>query len=1272
MPDFDPSAPVDYNSMQQQAGLAPPQMQFAPTIFPGQVSAALAQGGPSAVSFITQGSAGTSFGAGMFPGQQLQGFTNQAPMFQGPTGVMMPMSAAATFNPYGPMNPYAGLSARGPYMGAPGLFTPMAPMPPPAYAGQMAQAPFTPPPAASQFNMAYAAELEQQQALADSSYLSNFGYGGVGARIGANAVGGIGGAMLGANLGRRIGGRFGMAGAAIGGLAGFFGSEALGVGNFAQNTFMNQIATPFIQQRAIAGGIEELSQEFVNAGPSLHARGRGFSHHAAAEVARGLRDMANSSQFQQQTGERFNQQDLLQITQSAARSDLMTGVQSSGQMVSRVRDIAKSLTSFMELAQEPDIQRAISTMGQLRSSGLNLNETTRAVAQGRQFARMAGTTFGELMDVGGALGSQTFQSMGLTQGLGLQAGMQNYALARGAQLGGTISPQLMNLVGGAQGLGNLNNLFSASTLQMSMLAPSVMSASGGVNMGALQNLIGGGTNAFSQTTSATAALQAMTGRQGVGGLGMAIAMQPLMQDTIGRALQAQGPFAQRNFEDRNILNTMRQMGQSGAGGFATVGMALGLGHNQAIARLHELSDPAYYERQRAQIETTRRENRRAELDRYEQERPGFLDEATRIDSTGILRGIRRYAARRQLSYRHLGHLGAEMAGISSPLEYENAENARDLRSTFDRDLRGAAREVESAMRPQGLSLGRRLSTEYSLSEARGNRGLVAAFDALSGLYNAPGDQEGREERVREARNVGRFADTLLNTSSQRERAALRNRSAAFGAGPEGLNRAAEFAVAATRALRGRTGGGLSEEGGAALNLGVRGLAQYYSRGMIDPGNLVGRADARQADLEQAYVVSMRGSGRREEEVRRYFREHAPEIAEQSSSLANLIMTPEQRAASRDTAQRGQALAGYGDTGFVEAARGRQREGVQGMFGRGFQATDTNRQAVRGIFDRAAALGEFGANAAERRASREAMATMAMYQAVIANPRTDPATRRRAEEQLAKIGAHLETRFGPDRADRMRRAAVQNSNQIATDINQNPEQAAAAEAFVRETSQLGTPGEVLNRVSQGRERMHEGEALERISGGAASLSQRGGALGELFEGIGGRQFSMSRLEDRIGQLSEERLQELSRGDDKSKEVARAARLMRSDDRDQQARGRILMQRALGGGGDEERERRLRREYGARFHGIGGFFRGLGRSMGIGATEEEFVQEGLMQGTAADAEANRQSAAVDAAQRDFTQALGGSGNELLQATSELREAARALQGAVAGRGLDNLLP
>ena len=121
----------------------------------------------------------------------------------------------------------------------------------------------------------------------------------------------------------------------------------------------------------------------------------------------------------------------------------------------------------------------------------------------------------------------------------------------------------------------------------------------------------------------------------------------------------------------------------------------------------------------------------------------------------------------------------------------------------------------------------------------------------------------------------------------------------------------------------------------------------------------------------------------------------------------------------------------------------------------------------------------------------------------------------------------------------------------------------------------------------------------------------------------------------------------------------------------------MQRALSG--DASRATALKREYasqvelrGEMFGDVPRLFRAAARAVGVGQTEREFIDEGLMSGTAADEEADRQLGGLSTLQEAFRGAFGGNNNELVQASSELREAARALQGAVAGRGLDNLLP
>lgn len=1272
MADFDPAAQTNYNSMQQQAGLLPPVFQPPPIPFPGQVSAAMAQGGPAAVSFLTapasgpgfagntsaqfspmaaqmamgggtggfmtQGSVGTSFGAGMFPGQQLQGFTNQMPMFQGPTGAMMPMNPGASYNAYAAMNPYAGLAARGPYQGAPGLFSPYAPAPPPTYAGQMAQMhPLMPPPASALFNTSYGAGLERQQVRADTNYAQNLAGGGILARIGTDLTAGAAGAALGGRFGGGIG-------AAIGGIGGFLGSELSSLGRGAQNLFMNQIAAPMLHQRAMTANIEELSRGFISSGPGMHARGAGFSHEASSEVARGIRDMASSESFQRQTGNRFNQQDLFKVTQEAARNDMFTGVQNPEQMTGRVREVAKSLSAFMQLAQEPDIQRAIQTMGQMRASGLNLAETTQAVSQGRTFARMAGQSFSELASQAGAMGSQTFQSMGMTQGLGMQTGMMNYGLARGAQVGGTLNPQLMNLVGNAAGLGNLNNMFSASMLQSPMLAPSVMSASGGMNIGAMQNLLSGNTNAFDQTRAGTGALQSIARAQGPGGLGAAIAMQPMLQDTIGRMLQAQGPFAQRSFENQNIMSTMRQMNLSGSGGFLTMAQTMGMDRSQAMARLQELQDPAYFQRQRDQINVRRREGRQAEIERNEADAPGMLDEMTRLDPTGITGATRRFGRGVKDAYRHLGHIGEETLGIRERYEPTNRELRRDLdRTVGSREMTTALREIESGMQADTGRFASRISADYDINRRLGGGFLSAGLAAL-----VPSSARDRTAAITDMNQMSGLVAGVMTSSRGQEVSAGRTVNQTFGQGREGSDRLMSFSGDVARIMGGTSLLG-SESLGAVANIVLPGVG--------------GQAAATQRQLEDAYVNRMRGTGQSETALRQQFQQRAPEITAQASTFSRYLMDPHERERAQNLATS--RIVDPSSTGFRAAAQERADTGIRRMFGQEGASSNEARRAANAIFENIAEKGgSYGRNPQERRRAREAMAALSMYRSVANDPTTPDSEKRRAREQQQQLLASVRSQFGDERARDMVRDMERND--YSGTINQNPEQRRQARNFVNAQANARSPEDILHAVATGRTEQEQGEGATRMVDTSTALAAKGGAVGRMMEGISGDQFSMTRLTDRLGGQTNEQIDAMSRQGVSGQRLAQAARLLKSGSEEDRASAAQIIQKAMGGddaGGD--RARRLGAEFRESREGFVGKIRGLFSSQ----TEQQYVAENLVEGTEADQQANEQLNRVNAEEAAARSAgIGGDNDPMVQAASELREAAQALNRVVQGGALD----
>ena len=1193
-------------------------------------------------SFMSAGSIGTSFGAGAFGAQQLQTFTNQSPMLQGPTGIMMPMSAGASFNPYAGSG-YGGSGyggyPRGPYPSAPGMFNPMAPPPAPMYGGQYSQTAFTPPPPSAQFNTPYMAGLERNQMASDSGYARAFSAGGMGARIATDFTGGMAGAMLGGRMG-------GTAGAVLGGFAGFLGSEMSGMGQFGQNGFMNQIASPFINQRAMAGGIEEMSRGFVNSGGAMHRSGMGFSHNAAEIAASGIRNMAGSSQFQKETGDRFNAQDLMKIAQESSRNDMMTGVQSPTQMTSRVREIAKSLSSFMELAQEPDIQRAIQTMGQLRSSGLNLAETQHAVSQGRSFARMAGTSFSDLASQAGAYGSQTFQSMGLSQGLGMQTGMMNYAQARAGQNAGTFNPQMMNLVGGAQGLANMNNMFSAGMLQMPMLAPSIMSSAGGINAGSLQNLLSGGANAFGQTSNAVGALQGITGRQGVAGLGAAIAMQPLIQDTIGRSLQAQGPFAQRNFEDRNILSTMRSMGQSGSQGFMTMAQTMGLSGTAARARAEEMASPGYFDTQRQQIEITRADERTSEIERREEMQPGVmatLGRSVGVDVGHIGRGISRDVA---------GALGVDSRSHYRPEnDRERRRYRRALSDSSFSEFQQSVGDEASTRGPREAGVFEGIRDRYRVSKGEG-------FGNLAGLVNMGMSSYSDAELapiMENQREGGRLAGLMVSSSSAERQRGGAAMTSAFG-GEAALRIEQGMAAdvnnrlnesngmgASYRNAANMTGAGASLLGGFAFP--TFGLAAGATEMAGADGEMFTSRQIGASDYQQSFMRNAARQHVSQEDAAEMWRTNSSGIMHSMTAEQRLRASPEEEARLNAMSESSEGL-GQGRGAYGQVLQEREDRARVSMFGS--ESAELQNEFQRQMGD-VEGLSPEGSEANTRERRYVMTAAMLSRQARL-GPESERAA---AKSQLSEVQAAFE-RSDPGKrdrlADRVQGATHRLDSGTGADMAAAFTQAHAGETGEQMVSATGTFEDTSTNSRNAR----------RIQEGYAQLSTGSGPLAEALHRAGAEDSTTNNqaaISSALGGLSTSELRDIERT---NPDMARAIKHQQQGRRG--AAGEL--NQAVAG-------------YAARSEHLGEEYRSQGLGTRIMASltsggEAGYIAQNRGRSTEADRMAEERIAQTGTAEAEATAAgIGGAGDPMLQAASELRRAAELLSGAADRGAFDRAL-
>lgn len=1052
-----------YNSMQQQAGLLPaPQV-----IFPGQVSAAIAaQGGVGA------------FGT-LFPTQTYQTAVGSPPIFQGPTGLMAPINPSAPYNPYAQSNPYAGMAAFSGFRGAPSPYAPYAPNPPPAYGGLQGQnsVPFAPAAPFSPFNTAYGSQLANDDASHVRSFAVRQAMQGVAARAGADFTMAATGAAIGARFG-------GATGAAIGGVAGFVGSELIGFGQDTQNMWGNNVANPRSATFGAGLGIERLSQSFVSSGPSMHLSGQGFSAHASQEAAQGISDLASSASFRRSTQNRFNQQDLFKITQGAAEAGLMGGVGSAEQMTSRVKDVAKSLSAFMELAKEPDVVRAIQTMGSLRSSGLNLRETMNAVSTGRAYARMAGTSFQGMAELGGSMGSQTFQSMGMTQGLGFQAGMAGYANAAASINRGTLSPQLAALAGGAQGLGGLNTMFSGSMLQLPMLTPGMMSAGGGIDSRSVQGLLSGRSDLFGMTARGSSVLGGMANQHGVGGLGMAIAMQPLLQDSVGRMVQSQGAFAGRHMEDRQILAMSRQRGMSGSTGYLTAGQALGLDRTQALARATELGSASYWSGQRDQLGVQQAELRANEDRRREADAPNMFG--------SMMRGTRLGAIADGASHlRHqmaLDLRGGPADDYSGPSTEEGRRALHNVYRTKDYQAyteRQSARAASQRGRAPSDGLLDRLEHRYDLATFNGLRGGVAAglSSVLGGLRDDT--REDRAFQRREMETGGQFADDLLNsTTSQRRRAAgmqteLFGSSGGVTSVATGIGRIADARGGKTNRMLG------SLMLGSSTAEGVSGIASLFGASVLKgagaaglglglgAGLALGTEGISGGNFSEIYRNSMRQQGMSEDRIRTNLRDHSQEIAASvGQTMEAYGMSPEQRAALERT-------SGYRRGGAPIDAGG-QREVSTAYRNLGLN-DEHSRSAFRSAMEQARGFGREGTAEYER--SRRAIASAAL----ISRANTNVSNQGRGYAAIDKL---LEGLSPAQRSQAMERIGRLSGNLSSVE---------GAESAGQALSQ-GDASTLDKRTQDGDTAYRVNTAARRASQGWEALRSAGGVMGNALRGV----------------------------------------------------------------------------------------------------------------------------------------------------------------------------
>jgi hypothetical protein len=454
--------------------------------------------------------------------------------------------------------------------------------------GGMTPAPYTPgfmTPAMPMGSFGYGGMQNRVAAIQSTNNMLAMGQAGTG--LGMRGIGGLAAAGFGSMFGGPVG--------ALGGVAAY---EAFGGGQAMQNFgagFMN----PLINRRQQQLGIQGMSMGFVNSGADLSSMGMGLSATAAGRLSSGLNEMAGSGAFRSQTGGIFNRQDVMKITSLSAQLGMLDQSQTADQIKNEIGKISRALASFIKIAGEPDIQKAMQMMSTMRSSGMASGEATLALRHARQFARMAGTDIEGVMQAGMA-GVGVYQAHGLSGAAGLNAGMASAGMAR--MLAGTMSPARLAMAGGQEGIASTMVGAGAAAASLGAILPGMVTRGGPggrltIDRESLADLTSGRVGIQDFMRRGASRMQSL----GRGGVEELVTRQSELQDEMSRGMGGMNATLLPLILARRVQEATPGMSMRGAL------MTLGMNQQQAGTYAQMARDPRFLQGMRQQAEVSARE-----------------------------------------------------------------------------------------------------------------------------------------------------------------------------------------------------------------------------------------------------------------------------------------------------------------------------------------------------------------------------------------------------------------------------------------------------------------------------------------------------------------------------------------------------------------------------------------------------------------------------------------------------------------------------------------
>jgi hypothetical protein len=342
---------------------------------------------------------------------------------------------------------------------------------------------------------------------------------------------------------------------------------------------------------------------------------------AATDIGGQFRGMAR------QSGGQYNANDLINLTNVAAETGLLSGATNTQQIMDSIKGLLGLVGKMAKLTGDPDFRSNVRELANMRSAGFELSAIPGATANMNMFARMAGVTRSQLMEGGGSQGAAMFGQLGLGTGVGMMVGGHSAAMAR--MTGGAFDPRLENLLGGQQGITQRLTAGAGAFLQGaagSMLLPALVGQAGGgvaIDPARVKEMLSGNMDLGNMIGGGAARMNPQLMQQ-------ILTRKPELLTQLGEQL---GPAGLQMAQFRMIQGMQKQMGGEKNVSFeAAATMFSGGDALQGRMMTNMYMSQDWRDRSRAQIEETRRQlvsEARGETAARIEARPNWLGRGTR-------------------------------------------------------------------------------------------------------------------------------------------------------------------------------------------------------------------------------------------------------------------------------------------------------------------------------------------------------------------------------------------------------------------------------------------------------------------------------------------------------------------------------------------------------------------------------------------------------------------------------------------------------------------